>query len=310
VTGEIRGEQMTSRGFGHQQAPRDPVLPAVGVPAWAGEPPRPTADPLDPTAMLRRPGPGTAVPPAAPFPAPATAPAVPAGPPGAWGPAAVPATRAHRNRAVAAEPAGPGRRLVVGAMAGALVSGALTGLVVGVLDPPSPPKPTVQLAAGASAGAPATTRAPAVPAPRTSAIPRASLELRTEQLAQVTPPFDRIEHPAAVPGLRFVRVEDVWRGQEGRIMLRVTPLLPNGRERSGAQQFEVRLSGEVMIFGEFYIGDHTNVQPRRFGPDETHDLLRGALAFGKHPTVWIMRKFVIDGSVVYLQEQAPPEDQR
>jgi hypothetical protein len=197
-------------------------------------------------------------------------------------------------------------------MVGAVVGGALTGLVVGVLAPPSVPTPTVRMAAGAAGVTPATTKAAAAPPPRAraSASPRASLDLRTVQLAQVTPPFDRLENPAFEANLQFVRVEDVWRDQEGRITLRVTPLLPSGRERPGAKQFEVQLSREVTIFGEFYIGDHTNVQPRRFGPDETHDRLRGALDFGKHATVWIMRKFVIDGAIVYLQEQAPPENQR
>jgi len=218
--------------------------------------------------------------------------------------AGTPAPRGHRER-TAADTGGPSRRLVVGAIAGALAGGALVGLVVGVLAPPTPPTPTtVNLAAGATASS---TTAAAAAAPRRSAgpTPSGSVTVTTIQATEITPPSDRIENPASDPNLRLVRVDDVYRDDQGRTMLKLTPL-----GKSGGKQFEAKLRDDAAIFGEFYIGDWSNVAPNRFGIDEARQKLRDALDQGKKPTAWIMRKFVAEGSVIYLSEQAPPENQR
>jgi hypothetical protein len=216
-----------------------------------------------------------------------------------------------RGRRTPSERTRPGRRLVVGSVLGAGVGGAQFGLVIGVVAPPKPTTPKVVAAppqtspTGASSAASPAGTSSADPTPDRYAAPTPSAGLVTVGPTEA-PPQDDVVDPATDPSLRFVRLDDIWRDGQSRVVLRVTPLQrPEGgrTRRSGDPQLEVTIREDARIVGEFFLGDHTTRRRGRFGVDETFRLLRQALDNGQKPTLWIKQSRGESGLVISIREE-------
>lgn len=216
-------------------------------------------------------------------------------------------TTTRRGR-IPTEPVGPGRRLVIGSITGAVIGGSLLGLVHGVFNPPDPPPGRV-IEAPAESVRPTATSSAAGPDlsadPARNAGPSVSAPLKTVRQTEAAPPQDLID-PSRDRNLRFTLLDDIWRDDQGRIVLKVTPLRVSERgrvQKADDQEIEITVREDATIFGEFFLGDQRNVQLNRFRSDEAFRLLRDALDRGAKPTLWIKRSRGLDGPAIYVAEQ-------
>jgi hypothetical protein len=201
----------------------------------------------------------------------------------------------------------------------ALLSGSVVGLVMGMLSLPEAPQVRVTM----STPSPHESAAPTVTRSSTSASsssPTAKLKTITQR--EAPPPPAYIDQPWTERNLRFVSLDDIWRDDQGQITLKVTPMtfLTGAKARaysqqhlgqprdyaampSGGAQMTYRVRDDATIFGEFFIGDHTQPHQRQVNRDELFDLARKALDFRQHPTFWLQRSMGVEGPVIYLAEQ-------
>lgn len=304
---------MSGTAFGTPNAAGTPDAtgspPSAGNPGYlpgaGGEPPAyPPAAVVSP-ALPPGPGPVAAVAPVA----------LLAPPPAERGPAGL----SRRARVPSAPPA-PGRRLVIGSLIAAVAGGSLLGLVVGIVAPAKPPAARV-ITTAAPTQSP-TAAANAIASPSRSARPSPSVPVKTVRATEAAPPADHIAKPWTDRSLQFVTLEDIQRGDGGTLRMRVTTttLLSGGRARafyerqgqeprefaadpSGGRMLELTVRPDATVFGEFYLGNHTDVNVQRFSIDDLFNYARGALDHGRKPTFWLQRSLAIEGPVIYVGEQ-------
>jgi hypothetical protein len=124
---------------------------------------------------------------------------------------------------------------------------------------------------------------------------------------EVPDPGHRLDNPASDPDLRFVRVDDVRQGDQGKWFLKVTPVTSTGS--NAGQPREVRIRDAASVFGEYSFGigsDHTHLRQIPFPTpiDVAARQMQDALQHGFKPTAWIKQKYVLGGPVIFIQEHA------
>jgi hypothetical protein len=223
----------------------------------------------------------------------------------------------------------PDRRVVIGSLVGALATGALFGLVIGIVSPIPTGAQNAASVAGATSPTsvpPSTTASPATSASPSATTKPAKLRTRTRTAAPVPQGF--IQQPSADRTLTLYKLQSIDDGDHDHIRLSVIP----GRLLKGAQAaqhyaqkgepakdvaveaidgqdaFDLDLSPDAALWGQSVLGgDGENPNPpRQFGLDEFLGVVHGALDQGRHPAIWVKRSLgTTSGPVIYLAEQFP-----
>jgi len=226
----------------------------------------------------------------------------------------------------------PSRRVVIGSMVGALASGSLLGLVLGILQPGPPERGRLVAAAGnqspTGAAAPTTgaTLAPSPSPAKTKAKP-----IKTVTAATAAAPDGFIQHPERDRTMFLGTLEALDQGNHDHIVIYVrrADLLTGDRARQfyqnqgqpprdlavvprdNAQTEALVLRPDAAFWGQLVLGNHQNQNLQHFGLDQFLNAANGVLANDEHPPIWVKRTLGAGGDVIYLAEQfVPPQQQQ
>jgi hypothetical protein len=217
----------------------------------------------------------------------------------------------------------PTRRVVVGSMIGALATGALLGLVLGILAPWGPGEGKLLAAApGSSTASAAPTTEPAATSPTATASKTKAVRTVTKSPAAVPDQF--IQQPEADRTLSLVLLQGIdVRDNRSRVVLRVTRarIISGDAARQfyqnqgqqprntavvpvdNARQFDIGLRQDAALWGQLLLGDHQNVNLRQLRLDEFAQLTFDATNNRREsPPIWIKREYGSIGDVVYAAE--------
>jgi len=216
----------------------------------------------------------------------------------------------------------PARRTVIGSVVGALAGGALLGLVIGVLDPSGPEDGKLLAGATTSPTSSAATQ-PATSSPGASPSRSAKpkpVKTVTRPAAQVPGQF--IQHPETDKTLSLGILESMDASNHDHVIvyIRKAKIITgdeakkfytdqNQQPRASAvvpldnvQPQGLVLRPDAALWGQFFLGDHQNVNLRQLQFDEFLQIVNDDLGRNEHPPVWTKRTFGSTGDILYLAE--------
>jgi len=222
----------------------------------------------------------------------------------------------------------PGRRVVIGALAAALASGSLLGLVIGVLSGPGTPQPGKILNAAAGT-TPTASSSPASSSRATASTSPGRTKTKTIKVTTRSPigvPNDVIDHPENDRWMILATLQNVDAGNRDHIVLTVHPadLLTGDQAkqwyqsqgqqpqntavapRQNVPDQQLVLRTDAALWGSFLYGDQQNVNVHRLSLDDFLNASGGLLGSGQRPTLWIKRSLGVAGDVVYVAEEHTP----
>jgi hypothetical protein len=196
---------------------------------------------------------------------------------------------------------------MIGSFAGAIVSGSLLGLIIGIVAPIAPGDPgtanTVSSRTQPPSAGPAT---PAAPSAAPSPVKTTFKPVRTTTLMALPVPQGFIEHPENDHTMFPATLEAMNSGDHNRVLIYVRRAdLIGGAvvARPGTQPEELVLRYDAAFWGVLVLGDHQNINRQRLGFDQFLGVAGAVLAGNEHPPVWIKRTSgPAAGPVIYLAE--------
>jgi hypothetical protein len=222
----------------------------------------------------------------------------------------------------------PSRRVVIGSLVGALASGSLLGLVIGIVAPTSPDlgaTSAVVTSQSPTAAANGTTPTTAPSSTSPSPSPSQTEAIKTVTMSAAAVPSDFVQHPENDRTMTLWTLQSVDHNDPNHVLLYLkrATLLTGGRARqflqnqgqqpndvavapnNNAQTQQFTLEGDAAIWGQFVIGDGQNQNLTQFALNDFLTAADNALNQGQHPAVWIKRSMGVEGPVIYLAEQYP-----
>jgi hypothetical protein len=213
---------------------------------------------------------------------------------------------------------GPPRRVIISSVIGALASGSLLGLVLGVIAPAAPPRARVVTASAEGPGPSATAPTAAVSSSRgASPSPKQSVKIKTVTRSRSS---ETVRNPQNDPSMKLMILEDVWHADDG-LVIRGKPghliggdkarefyesngekVRPFAVEPTG-DAIEVKVRGDAVLIGARYIGFSDHHEIRKLSKDEFRERGRAAIDNGKKPPVWYKFGSGGDEKAVYVAEQ-------
>jgi len=221
----------------------------------------------------------------------------------------------------------PARRVMVGSTVAALASGALLGLVLGVLSPSATDTTLSTKQAGATGSpttaAPETTAAPASSSPSTSS-PTTTRTVKTVVKTSQGAPADFVAHPERDRSMSLVVLDSVQQTDQGLMLsIRRARVLSGEQARrywrnqgqqprdvavvayDNAPSTQLPVQDDAAFWGQYLWGDGQNQNVQRLSRDDFTGGAYRILGQGQHPAVWVKRAFAVAGPAVYVAEQFP-----
>ena len=222
----------------------------------------------------------------------------------------------------------PARRVVVGSTVAALASGALLGLVIGVLSPSSADTTLSAKQAGAT-GAPTSAAPETTAAASTSSSPSTSSPTTTRTVKTVVKtsqgaPADFVAHPERDRSMSLVILDSVQQTDQGlTLSVRRARVLTGEQARrywrnqgqqprdlavvafDNAPSTQLPVQDGAAFWGQYLWGDGQNQNVQRLSRDDFTGGAYRILGQGQHPAIWVKRAFAVAGPAVYVAEQFP-----